>query len=57
MVFQLESQNTAALLAWFAEYDGRAVAKDADVMVKSAGERRFTSMIQGGWGDILKEFS
>jgi hypothetical protein len=29
----------------------------ADVMVKSAGEWRFTSMIQGGWGDMLKEFS
>jgi hypothetical protein len=29
----------------------------ADVMVKSAGEWRFTSMIQGGWGDMLKESS
>lgn len=29
----------------------------ADVMVKSAGAWRFTSMIQGGWGDMLKEFS
>lgn len=29
----------------------------ADVMVKSAGSWRFAGMIQGGWGDMLKEFS
>ena len=29
----------------------------ADVMVKSDGSWRFTSMIQGGWGDMLKQFT
>jgi hypothetical protein len=29
----------------------------ADVMVKAEGSWRFTGMIQGGWGDMLKEFS
>jgi len=138
--FEATEQDTADLLAWFAEYDARAVAKDvegmadaahfpitvvtndsageavtrvwdrsafvramtaatqgdlgdlemqnrrrptflnrdlavvvtdstvtaggqvrhlryADVMVKSGGSWRFTSMIQAGWGDMLKEFA
>jgi hypothetical protein len=29
----------------------------ADVMVKTGGEWRFKSMIQGGWGDMLKAFA
>jgi hypothetical protein len=29
----------------------------ADVMVKSAGSWRFASMIQAGWGDMLKQFT
>ncbi len=29
----------------------------ADVMVKSDGAWRFTSMIQAGWGDVLKQFA
>ena len=29
----------------------------ADVMVKSDGSWRFTSMIQAGWGDMLKQFT
>jgi SnoaL-like domain len=29
----------------------------ADVMVKSEGSWRFTSMIQAGWGDMLKQFT
>ncbi|MEU4690703.1 DUF4440 domain-containing protein [Actinoplanes sp. NPDC023714] len=27
-----------------------------DVMAKTGGEWRFTSMIQGGWGDMLKQY-
>jgi hypothetical protein len=29
----------------------------ADVMVKSEGSWRFTSMIQAGWGDMLKQLA
>ncbi len=29
----------------------------ADVMVKSGGSWQFTSMIQAGWGDMLKQFT
>jgi hypothetical protein len=56
-------QDTAELMAWFAEYDALAARGDvqhlryADVMVKSGGAWRFTSMIQAGWGDVLKQFA
>ena len=29
----------------------------ADVMVKSAGSWKFASMIQGGWGDMLRQYA